>query len=205
MYLGLDVGEVFYGNIGSKDRLDFTVVGPAVNEVSRITAMCRSVDQPMLVSAAFAASAADERRFVSVGRYALRGIGRPRSSSPWTVSDDPSEDTFDCILTHRFHSRVGVVREDPALLRHSRTATDDRPRPPERPFEVSPMNRRYAAECGRRRNGEIAPIPLKKPSSITDGKLDVFWRRVGRVLWAAPGPPSRALCGQHYRKPIDRS
>src|SRR5262249_14818454 len=34
MYLGLHVGEVFYGNIGSKERLDFTVVGPAVNEVS---------------------------------------------------------------------------------------------------------------------------------------------------------------------------
>jgi adenylate cyclase len=79
MYLGLHVGEVFYGNIGSKDRLDFTVVGPAVNEVSRIAAMCRSVDQRMLVSAAFAASAADERRrFVSVGRYALRGVGRPQ-------------------------------------------------------------------------------------------------------------------------------
>ena len=75
MDLGLHVGEVFYGNIGSKDRLDFTVVGPAVNEVSRTTAMCRSVDQPMLVSAAFAVSAADERRFVSVGRFALRGLG----------------------------------------------------------------------------------------------------------------------------------
>ena len=46
MYLGLHVGEVFYGNIGSMDRLDFTVVGPAVNEVSRIAAMCRSVEQP---------------------------------------------------------------------------------------------------------------------------------------------------------------
>ena len=79
MYLGLHVGEVFYGNIGSEDRLDFTVVGPAVNEVSRIAAMCRSVDQPMLVSAAFAASAADERRrLVSFGRYALRGVGRPQ-------------------------------------------------------------------------------------------------------------------------------
>src|SRR6202044_1826261 len=39
MYLGLHIGEVFYGNIGSKERLDFTVVGPAVNEVSRIAAM----------------------------------------------------------------------------------------------------------------------------------------------------------------------
>jgi adenylate cyclase len=53
-YLGLHVGDVFYGNIGSKDRLDFTVVGPAVNEVSRIAAMCRSVDRGVLVSEAFA-------------------------------------------------------------------------------------------------------------------------------------------------------
>jgi adenylate cyclase len=79
MYLGLHVGEVFYGNIGSKDRLDFTVVGPAVNEVSRIAAMCRSVDQPLLVSSAFAAAVGKARsRLVSVGRYALRGVGRPQ-------------------------------------------------------------------------------------------------------------------------------
>ena len=45
IYLGLHFGEVFYGNIGSTDRLDFTVVGPAVNEVSRIAAMCRAADQ----------------------------------------------------------------------------------------------------------------------------------------------------------------
>jgi adenylate cyclase len=79
MYLGLHVGEVFYGNIGSKERLDFTVVGPAVNEVSRIAAMCRSVDQPLLASAAFAdAIGAARSRLVSVGRYALRGVGRPQ-------------------------------------------------------------------------------------------------------------------------------
>jgi adenylate cyclase len=79
MYLGLHIGEVFYGNIGSKERLDFTVVGPAVNEVSRIAAMCRSVDQPILMSSDFAASVADERRaFASVGRFALRGVGKPQ-------------------------------------------------------------------------------------------------------------------------------
>jgi adenylate cyclase len=79
MYLALHVGEVFYGNIGSKDRLDFTVVGPAVNEVSRIAALCRSVDQPLLVSAAFAAALGEAKsRLVSVGRYALRGVGRPQ-------------------------------------------------------------------------------------------------------------------------------
>jgi adenylate cyclase len=79
MYLGLHIGDVFYGNIGSKDRLDFTVVGPAVNEVSRIAAMCRSVDQPLLVSSAFASAIGEARsRLVSVGRYALRGVGRPQ-------------------------------------------------------------------------------------------------------------------------------
>ena len=79
-YLGLHVGEVFYGNIGSRDRLDFTVVGPAVNEVSRIVAMCRSAERDVLVSSAFAAAALDEdrARLVSVGRYALRGIARPQ-------------------------------------------------------------------------------------------------------------------------------
>jgi adenylate cyclase len=78
MYLGLHVGEVFYGNIGSTDRLDFTVVGPAVNEVSRISAMCRSVDQPVLMSSAFAAALDDRARVASVGRYALRGVTRPQ-------------------------------------------------------------------------------------------------------------------------------
>ncbi len=77
LYLGLHIGEVFYGNIGSKERLDFTVVGPAVNEVSRIASLCRSVDQPLLVSSAFADALGDARdRLVSVGRYALRGVGR---------------------------------------------------------------------------------------------------------------------------------
>jgi adenylate cyclase len=79
MYLGLHVGEVFYGNIGSKERLDFTVVGPAVNEVSRIAGLCRSVDQPLLVSSAFADAIGEPKKLlISVGRYALRGVGRPQ-------------------------------------------------------------------------------------------------------------------------------
>ncbi len=78
VYIGLHIGEVFYGNIGSLDRLDFTVVGPAVNETSRIASMCRSVDRPLLVSSTFAETLpAEERaRLVSVGRFALRGVGR---------------------------------------------------------------------------------------------------------------------------------
>ena len=76
--LGLHVGDVFYGNIGSNERLDFTVVGPAVNEVSRIVSMCRSVDRDLLASAEFVAAtpAADQARFASVGRFALRGVRR---------------------------------------------------------------------------------------------------------------------------------
>ena len=69
-YVGLHVGEVFYGNIGSEDRLDFTVVGPAVNEVSRIASMCRSVDRDLLASSAF-------RSRPRCRRPALPGLDRP--------------------------------------------------------------------------------------------------------------------------------
>jgi adenylate cyclase len=80
VYLGLHIGDVFYGNIGSEDRLDFTVVGPAVNEVARIAAMCRSVDRGILLSSEFVAAMNEAERwqFVSVGRYALRGVGRAK-------------------------------------------------------------------------------------------------------------------------------
>jgi adenylate cyclase len=77
-YVGLHIGEVFYGNIGSEDRLDFTVVGPAVNEVSRIASMCNSVDRELLISSAFGKGLDAEGRkyLVSTGRFALRGISR---------------------------------------------------------------------------------------------------------------------------------
>ena len=78
MYVGLHVGDVFYGNVGSRYRLDFTVIGPAVNEVSRIAAMCRSVDQPVLMSKAFADVDDIRKKLVSVGRYALRGVAAPQ-------------------------------------------------------------------------------------------------------------------------------
>ncbi len=74
-YLALHVGEVLYGNIGSPDRLDFTVVGPAVNEVNRIETMCKSLDRDVLLSADFA-KAVGGMGLVSVGRYALRGVTR---------------------------------------------------------------------------------------------------------------------------------
>ena len=78
-YLGLHVGPVYYGNIGSLDRLDFTVVGQAVNELSRIEGMCRSLDRTLVTSAAFREAAVGSRdRLVSLGRYALRGVARPQ-------------------------------------------------------------------------------------------------------------------------------
>jgi adenylate cyclase len=80
VYLALHVGDVFYGNVGSEDRLDFTVIGPTVNEVSRILAMSRSVERDVLVSANFADALGAEvrRRLVSVGRFALRGVTQPQ-------------------------------------------------------------------------------------------------------------------------------
>ncbi|HVT54346.1 MAG TPA: adenylate/guanylate cyclase domain-containing protein [Dongiaceae bacterium] len=78
-YLALHVGNLLFGNFGSSKRLDFTVLGPAVNEASRIGGMCRSLEQRVIVSSAFAEAAGPRRRdLVSLGRYALRGIGQPQ-------------------------------------------------------------------------------------------------------------------------------
>jgi adenylate cyclase len=91
-YVGLHVGEVFYGNIGSADRLDFTVVGPAVNEVSRIASMCNSIDREFLASSEFCKGldAIGRRYLVSTGRYALRGIGHAQDL--YTLDPDIAAD-----------------------------------------------------------------------------------------------------------------
>ena len=73
--LALHLGEVMYGNVGTNQRLDFTVVGPAVNEASRIEALCKELDRNLLVSQTFQAAATQCRhRLVSVGRHQLRGV-----------------------------------------------------------------------------------------------------------------------------------
>jgi adenylate cyclase len=91
-HVGLHVGEVFYGNIGSDDRLDFTVVGPAVNEVSRIASMCRSVDRELLTSSDFRGGldATGRKYLVSTGRFALRGISRAQDL--YTLDPDIAAD-----------------------------------------------------------------------------------------------------------------
>ena len=73
----LNVGQVTFGNIGSRDRLDFTVIGPAVNEASRIEPLTKTLGQSILMTAAFAQlqPAADIR---SLGFQVLRGVREPR-------------------------------------------------------------------------------------------------------------------------------
>jgi adenylate cyclase len=81
--LGLDIalheGEVTYGNVGTEDRLDFTVIGPAVNEASRLEGLCKELGLPLLVSDSFASAAPELRaRLRSVGRHRLRGVRESR-------------------------------------------------------------------------------------------------------------------------------
>jgi len=78
-HVALHLGELLYGNLGSARRLDFTVLGPAVNEAARIEALCGSLEQPIIVSSAFAEAAGEARdRLVSLGRYAMKGVARPQ-------------------------------------------------------------------------------------------------------------------------------
>jgi adenylate cyclase len=79
-HLALHVGDLLYGNFGGPRRLDFTVLGPAVNEAARIEALCGSLEQRVIVSWAFALAAgpAAKDRLVSLGRYAMKGVARPQ-------------------------------------------------------------------------------------------------------------------------------
>jgi adenylate cyclase len=73
--VALHIGTVNYGNIGAADRLDFTVIGPAVNLVSRIEGVAKALDRPILVSSDFARALGDG--VVSLGLHHLRGLATP--------------------------------------------------------------------------------------------------------------------------------
>ncbi len=72
--LALHLGEVLYGNVGAADRLDFTVIGPAVNEAARIETLCEPLGYKVLVSAELATAVTSGSRLRPLGHHRLRGV-----------------------------------------------------------------------------------------------------------------------------------
>ncbi len=70
--LALHVGEVLYGNIGGADRLDFTVIGQAVNVVTRMESLCKELDRRILLSGDFAQLCSDQAELL--GAFPLKGV-----------------------------------------------------------------------------------------------------------------------------------
>lgn len=70
--LALHVGEVAYGNVGASRRLDFTVIGPAVNQASRLLHLAKRLNREVLISSALAKEV--DEPLVALGRYRLRDI-----------------------------------------------------------------------------------------------------------------------------------
>ena len=77
LVIALHFGDVTYGNIGSADRVDFTVIGPAVNLVSRIEAVAKARDLPLIVPDDFAAAHGYCTELPSLGAFNLRGLDQP--------------------------------------------------------------------------------------------------------------------------------
>lgn len=75
--IGVHVGDVMYGNIGSSSRLDFTVIGPAVNMASRLEALTKTIGKKVLLSRAFAELVEKEFALEHVGRHEVRGFSNP--------------------------------------------------------------------------------------------------------------------------------
>jgi adenylate cyclase len=70
--IALHVGDVIYGNIGGENRLDFTVIGPAVNLAARIEGLCRELGRSILLSEAFVSAA--HITVEALGRFPLKGV-----------------------------------------------------------------------------------------------------------------------------------
>lgn len=76
--LALHLGDVMFGNIGASARLDFTVIGPAVNQAARLEGLCSALDRTVVVSAAMAAFLPPQR-LTPLGDHALKGIAAPQA------------------------------------------------------------------------------------------------------------------------------
>ncbi len=76
--IALHSGEVMYGNVGAADRLDFTVIGPAVNLVSRLGPLARDLDPPIVVSARLAGYL--DRPLRRLGAFALKGFAETQEA-----------------------------------------------------------------------------------------------------------------------------
>jgi len=74
--IGLHRGSLTYGNIGSAERLDFTVIGTAVNQAARLESLTKVLRRPVLISSAFAASYGGS--LTSLGLHRLRGVALPQ-------------------------------------------------------------------------------------------------------------------------------
>jgi adenylate cyclase len=75
--IALHLGDVLYGNVGSDRRLDFTVIGPAVNEASRLEALCSPLGVPLIASRSFVEALGESARCRSLGERQLRGVRNP--------------------------------------------------------------------------------------------------------------------------------
>jgi len=73
--VGLHLGRVLYGNIGTLDRLEFSVIGAAANETARIESLCKTTGEDVVLSQAFVGELGE--RWPSLGRFDLPGISRP--------------------------------------------------------------------------------------------------------------------------------
>lgn len=73
--IGINAGTVSYGNIGSQGRLDFTVLGGAVNVASRVEGLTKSIGDRVLATASVAGHAPD--LFAARGRHQVRGLANP--------------------------------------------------------------------------------------------------------------------------------
>lgn len=75
--VGVHVGDVMYGNIGSRKRLDFTAIGPAVNVASRLEDLTKAIKRPVLLSSDFVELLGPSSKFNELGQHALRGLEAP--------------------------------------------------------------------------------------------------------------------------------